>query len=45
MRDADKLNDPLEPLLVEVTHRAVVKDLSRHEQGGLRVRLAATRVG
>ena len=41
----DKLSDPLEPLLVEVVDQAVAKELPCHEQGGLRVRGAVTRVG
>ena len=45
MRNADELSDPLEPLLVEVIDWAVAKELPRHEQSGLRVRLAVTRVG
>ena len=44
-RNADKLSDPLEPLLAEVMNRAVAKELSRHEKSGLRIPLAATRVG
>lgn len=43
--DADELSNPLEPLLVDVANRAVAKELPRHEQSGLRIRLAATRVG
>ena len=45
MRNADELSDPLEPLLVEVADRAVAKELPRHEQSGLCIRLAGTRVG
>ena len=45
MRDANELGDPLEPLLLEITHRTVAKKLPRHEQSGLRVHLAAARVG
>ena len=45
MRNADELSDPLEPLLVEVTDRAVAKELPRHEQSGLRVHRAVTRMG
>ena len=45
VRDADELGDPLEPLLVEITHRTVVKKLLRHEQSSLRVHLAVVRVG
>ena len=45
MRHTDELTDPLEPLLVEVTNRAVAKELPRHEQSGLRIRYVATRVG
>ena len=45
VRDADELSDPLEPLLVEVADRAVAKELSYHEQSGLRIRLAVTRMG
>ena len=45
VRDADELGDPLKPLLVEVTHRTIVKKLPRHEQSSLRVHLAAACVG
>ena len=45
MRDADELGHALEPLLIEVTHGTVAKELPRHEQNGLRIRLTATRVG
>ena len=45
MCHADELGDPLEPLLVEITHRTVAKKLPRCEQSGLRVHLAAARVG
>ena len=45
VRDADELSDPLEPLLVEVTHLTVAMKLPRREQSGLRVHLAMTRVG
>ena len=45
VHDADELGDPLEPLLIEVIDRAVAQELPLHEQSGLRVRQAVTRVG
>ena len=45
VRDTDELGDPLEPLLVEITHRAVAKELPRHEQSGLCIHLVVARVG
>ena len=45
MRDADELGDPLEPLLVKVTHQKLAKKVPRREQSGLRVHLAAACMG
>ena len=45
VRDADELGDPLEPLLVEVTHQEVAKELPHREQSGLHVHLAAAHFG
>ena len=45
MRDTDELGDALEPLLVEITHGTIVKELPRYEQSSLRVHLVAERVG
>ena len=45
VRDADELGDPLEPLIVEVTHRTVENKLPCREQSVMRIHLAAVRVG
>ena len=45
VRDADELGDAREPLLVEISHRAVAKKLPCREQSGMCVHLAAARVG
>ena len=45
MREADELGDARKPLLVEISHRAVAKKLPRREQSGVRIHLAAARVG
>ena len=45
VHDADALGDPLEPLLIEITHRTVAKELMCREQSDLRIHLAAARVG
>ena len=45
VRDADELGYTLEPLLVEITHGTVAKELPRREQSSLRVHLAAACVG
>ena len=45
VRDADELGDTLEPLLVEITHGTVAKNLPRREQSGLRVHLVTAQMG
>ena len=45
VRDADELGYTLEPLLVEITHGTVAKELPHYEQSGMHVHLAAARVG
>ena len=45
VRDSDELGDVLEPLLIEITHGAVAKELPSREQSGLQVHLATVHVG